>query len=117
MALTRTHVECIKLDMDNHNPQADGVASNDRQISIRIPADLVGRLDALVSQLESHPEFGAMGVSRNGTIRLALTKGLEVLEAGYGPPPEPKARPVLDEGEQHATRMALAEAFKPRRRR
>lgn len=55
----------------------------DRQISIRVPVELMDRLDAIVAQLGAHPTFGPLGVSRNGMIRLALTKGLDVLQAEY----------------------------------
>ena len=53
----------------------------DRQISIRVPVELVERLDALVVALRDDPDFRAIGVSRNGTIRLALVRGMDVLEA------------------------------------
>ena len=52
----------------------------DRQISIRVPVALVERLDALVVALRDDPDFRAIGVSRNGTIRLALARGLDALE-------------------------------------
>mgnify|MGYP003493894467 FL=1 len=41
---------------------------------------MVERLDALVVALRDDPDFRAIGVSRNGTIRLALARGLDAPE-------------------------------------
>ncbi len=55
-------------------------------IPIRVPLESVGRADSLIPALQEVPELRAWGrVSRAAIIRLALVKGLNVLEAEYGP--------------------------------
>ena len=73
------------LHMTNTTPHDGDVTPSDRQISVRIPLDILDRVDALMSHLERHPHFGAFALSRNGVIKLLLTKGLDELEAEYGP--------------------------------
>ena len=59
--------------------------SKDVQLSVRIPVELLARLDAMVTQLGAHDTMGPLGVSRNGAIRLALVKGLNALQTEYDP--------------------------------
>lgn len=48
---------------------------------VKMPAELLDRIDSFVPRLEKYPEILAYGrVSRASVIRLALTKGLEALE-------------------------------------
>ncbi|MCB9797102.1 MAG: hypothetical protein H6741_30825 [Alphaproteobacteria bacterium] len=51
------------------------------QIAIRLPSELIDRADALIPSLEQDSEFYTWGrVSRAAVIRLAVLRGLEVLE-------------------------------------
>ena len=55
---------------------------NDAQITTRLPADLVERLDLLVPKLRRDPSLRAFGrITRSTVLRLALERGLVVLEA------------------------------------
>ena len=53
------------------------------QLNVRIPADLAERLDAVIPILEAAPLLRAAGIrpSRSTVLRMALEKGLPVLEA------------------------------------
>ena len=49
--------------------------------SIRLPRDFLDRADALMTQLQRVPEYAALGsMNRSRVLRLAILKGLEVLE-------------------------------------
>ena len=49
--------------------------------SIRLPRDFLDRADALVPRLDRVPEYAALGsMNRSRVLRLAILKGLEVLE-------------------------------------
>jgi hypothetical protein len=51
------------------------------QIALRVPADLLHRADALAPRLNRLPEHAARGaVKRSDVLRLALVRGLDVLE-------------------------------------
>jgi predicted DNA-binding protein len=54
---------------------------NEEQVSIRLPAELLGRLEKLARRLAADPLRGALGVTRAAVLRLALTRGIEILEA------------------------------------
>lgn len=57
---------------------------HDKQITFRLPAELILRAEALVSAVRADPERGAFGrVSKAAVLRLAIVKGLAVLEAEY----------------------------------
>ena len=50
-------------------------------ISVRVPKDLVDRLDRLVPKLGKDPAWQTLGiVSRSSAIKLALLRGVEALE-------------------------------------
>lgn len=57
--------------------------SNDQQIPIRLPTEIVERIDALVPLLASDPKLGAWRITRSAVMRQALLRGLEALEADY----------------------------------
>lgn len=58
---------------------------NEQQISLRLPADFLERAESLVAAIASVPDFAAIGeVNRSKVLRLAITRGLEALEAQYG---------------------------------
>ncbi len=55
---------------------------NDVQIVLRLPKVIRDRADALIPSLESNPTIAALGkVTRSKVLRLALVRGLEVLES------------------------------------
>jgi hypothetical protein len=55
---------------------------NDAKITLRLPNDLVDRLDALVPLVAAHPRWRAFGrVTRSTVLRLAVDRGLGPLEA------------------------------------
>lgn len=61
------------------------MTKNESQISLRLPVDMLARLDALAKRLADVPDFAAMGeMSRSKALRLAVTRGLVALEAAYG---------------------------------
>jgi hypothetical protein len=59
---------------------------NDIQISMRLPSDLVERAEAMATVLAKVPEFKLWRMSRQAVIRLALSKGLDALEAQHRAP-------------------------------
>jgi len=62
---------------------------HDSQIVVRIPAELVARLDALVPALEADPAVHVFGkVTRSTVVRLAVAAGLGALEARHVKPAE-----------------------------
>jgi predicted DNA-binding protein len=63
-------------------------------INARLPAELVERLDALRPALAQHHTIRMSGgrASRSTALRMALEKGLPLLEAELADPPKPKPR-------------------------
>jgi len=57
------------------------MTKNEVQTAIRLPADLVKRVDDLVGKLKDAPEFALFEPSRSAVMRLALLRGVELLEA------------------------------------
>ena len=59
------------------------------QVVIRLPADLMRRLDELIATLESEPHLAsASRVTRSTVARLALARGLAALESEHATPRE-----------------------------
>jgi branched-subunit amino acid aminotransferase/4-amino-4-deoxychorismate lyase len=54
--------------------------ANDVQVAIRIPQSLLGRAEALTKALRQNPDNALIGVTRTTILRLAISKGLDVLE-------------------------------------
>lgn len=54
--------------------------SNEAQMSLRLPRDVLKRADRLLPKLRNVPEFGAGRQSRAAVLRLALLRGLADLE-------------------------------------
>lgn len=54
--------------------------SNEVQISLRMPKDVIKRADRLLPRLQQVPEFSAGRQSRAAVLRLALLRGLDELE-------------------------------------
>jgi predicted transcriptional regulator len=69
--------------------------TNEATLTMRLPADLVRRVDALEERLQGSPEATVWRLSRSSVVRLALVAGLEALEAKYSAAPgeSPGAKP------------------------
>ena len=58
--------------------------SMDVQTSMRLPALLLTRADALIDKLHADPSLAMMGkMTRSKVLRLALSEGLQILEERY----------------------------------
>lgn len=64
-------------------PALEETMPSDRQITFRLPSELLDRADAMVEVLAAEPEFQAYRMSRGVVLRLALHRGLESLEAEF----------------------------------
>lgn len=59
--------------------------SEQEQIALRLPAELLERAEALVEDVAADPELGSLGrVTRSTVLRLAVARGLAALERRYG---------------------------------
>lgn len=61
------------------------------QAHVRLTPEIIARADALAGRLAERVEYMAVRVSRSMVIRLAVLRGLAVLEAEN--PAEPEAKP------------------------
>jgi len=60
--------------------------ANDATVTFRCSTEELTRADVLAPLLEQDPNIRAFGkVSRSTVLRLALTRGLDVLEAEHNP--------------------------------
>ncbi len=56
----------------------------EKQVALRIPGEWLERVGELEPRIAADPTFQAFGaVKRSTVLRLALARGLEVLEAEY----------------------------------
>jgi hypothetical protein len=63
-------------------PDLEGpTMSNDEQVAIRLSTALLSRSEKLAQRLATDPSHSAYRVSRSAVLRMALVRGLEVLEA------------------------------------
>ena len=59
-------------------------APAEHKLSLRVTVDMIKRADALRPRLARDPTLAALGqVSRSAVIKLAIARGLEVLEHEY----------------------------------
>ena len=56
------------------------------QITIRVPQDLLDRVDALIDPVSELPEYRALRITRSVVLRLALDGGLDALEGRLATP-------------------------------
>jgi metal-responsive CopG/Arc/MetJ family transcriptional regulator len=61
------------------------------QITVRLPQDLLDRIDDLIDPVSELPEYRALRITRSVVLRLALDSGLDVLE-NHLEVAKPKAR-------------------------
>ncbi len=75
-------------------PEGPEMATDDVPTSVRIPADLLRRAEALAPKLARSADVRAMagprGVSRSVVLRLAVERGICILEDGPLPDPLPR---------------------------
>jgi len=57
---------------------------NGTQVAIRLPREAVARADRLVKVLSGRPAFAAWRMTTSAVMRLALLRGLDLLEAENG---------------------------------
>jgi predicted DNA-binding protein len=55
-------------------------ATNEMQTAIRLPVDLVERIDALAKRADGLAEFAVSRPTRSAVMRLALIRGVAQLE-------------------------------------
>ena len=60
--------------------QAPAEMAHETQVSVRLPADVPDRAEALAAALADHPDFRAFRMSRSAVLRRAMLEGLRVLE-------------------------------------
>ncbi len=56
------------------------VAAAATQIALRVSADIVDRADALVARIGKNPKMAVGRVTRTSVLKLAIARGLDVLE-------------------------------------
>jgi len=59
---------------------------SDEQITVRLPQDLLDRIDGLIDPVSELPEYRALRITRSVVLRLALDSGLDALEARLARP-------------------------------
>ena len=56
------------------------------QIAVRLSETMVEDIEHALNQMESNPDWRALGITRATVIRIAIAKGLKVLEKeNYNP--------------------------------
>lgn len=65
------------------------ITVNDKHVNVRLPADMVDRLDRLLPLVAADPRYRPFGrVTRSTVLRLAVEHGLGSLEAEYAALPD-----------------------------
>lgn len=64
-----------------HDP---ATMTNDVQVSIRVPADAPERAEVVAAKIGARPEYQGLRVTRATALRIAMLRGLEVLEGELG---------------------------------
>ena len=59
-------------------------------LSLRLPEEIIARADKLCSRVFGVPEMGSTGLSRAAVLRIAIARGLDVLEEEF---PERRKKP------------------------
>lgn len=65
-------------------PREMEMATNEVQMSLRLPEDLVKRLERMEARMAKDPELAPFRVSRQSVLRMALMRGLDALEDEHG---------------------------------
>jgi hypothetical protein len=60
---------------------SNAIVANDRQVVLRVPTDSVDRAERLRKKLAERPEYAGVRLTWTTVLRLALLRGLDVLEA------------------------------------
>ena len=56
------------------------MSPNETQVAVRLPESLLERADSLIPGLAELPDYQLWRLSRSAVLRLAIQKGLDVLE-------------------------------------
>lgn len=67
---------------------------NEEQVAIRLPKDFLDRATALTTKMADDGELRAWRITRMAVLRVALQRGLEVLEREYEGQPTSKGKPA-----------------------
>lgn len=67
--------------------------SNDVQVSIRVPADVPTRAERVAARLAERPEYQGLRLARATALRIAMLRGLDVLEAELESEPATAPKP------------------------
>jgi hypothetical protein len=67
--------------------------TKDRQIALRVTSDTIKRAERLVPLMQKRPDWAPFRMTASTVIRVALLKGLDVLEAEVKGGRRPKAAP------------------------
>ncbi len=68
----------------------DGFMDAMDRVSLRLPEDVVARADRMCSRVFGIPDLDSGGMSRATVLRIAIVRGLDVLEAEF---PERRKQP------------------------
>lgn len=83
-AMLAGDLPCPDLDDEEEPEPMPRPRGAKEQLTIRLPAGHIERLDALAPKVADAPELAmADGVTRSDVVRLAVLRGLEQLEAEY----------------------------------
>lgn len=77
-----------KVDAERFRALVEADMGKEVPTSVRLPDELIARLDALGATMSARPEVAALAggtVSRSAVLRLAVLRGVEALEAEYEP--------------------------------
>ena len=88
--------------------------SMDVQTSMRLPALLLTRADALIDKLHADPSLAMMGkMTRSKVLRLALSEGGGLTGAGVRPPPEKPGQQTQNQGKSEPRRAPRSPTAEP----
>ena len=76
-AVLAGELSCPELE----DPKMNGA---DEQISIRVPEGTQDRAEALIPALDGEAEFRAFRCTKSAILRLAIMRGLDLLESEHG---------------------------------
>ena len=83
----------MKPEVHDSPPVARPLAQEE-QVSIRLPKTLLERAEKITDKVRQDPDNVLIGMTRATVLRLAIARGLSVLETEHGiVPPAPKSEP------------------------
>ena len=92
--------------------------NNKAQTALRIELDLLNRAELLVPVLRQDPLVRALGqVSRSSVLRVALAKGLDLLEQETGTVPSPPVPPTTEPPDPRGSGVVFSDDWSELRQR